>query len=257
MSAGLSIRRDGSVLHLVLDAPERRNALSRPMLHALVDGLRSPEEAVAGVVISGTGSCFSAGADFAELTGTYKDLDYDDEVGRVREAIRTSPRLVVAAIEGPCLGAAADLALACDVRVASTDAYVQVPAVRLGLLYNPEVIHALARSFPLDAVRRLLLLGDRLAATTAAELGLLTEVVAPGASISRAAELVRAIPPDALPAIAATKAVLATAIGELPDSGSWQTLRRELLDSPQRRAAIASAHALHASDLAPSTPSER
>lgn len=247
MSAGLITRRDGSVVHLVLDAPRRRNALSRSMLAALGAALGRLDDEVSGVVISGAGGSFSAGADFEELTGTSEDLAYDEAVSRVREAVRRSKPLVVAAIEGPCMGAAADLALACDVRIAATDSYLQVPAARLGLLYNPDVISVLAQTYPFDAVRRLLLLGERFSAAAAAALGLVTEVVPSGEAVTRAERLLAQIPLDALPAMAATKAVLAATIRDLPEPGAWQAMRRDLLDSPQRQAAIARARARHTS----------
>lgn len=263
MSSGLVTRRAGSVVHLVLSAPQRRNALSRSMLEALEGALGALDEDVVGVVISGCGDAFSAGADFEELTGSSADLHYDDAVSRVRAAVRGCDRLVVAAVEGPCVGAAADLALACDVRVAAADSYLQIPAVGLGLLYNPDVISGLAQAFPLDAVRRLLLLGERLDAPVAAQLGLVTEVVPTGEAVRRAEELMAAIPPDSLPALAATKAVLAAATTrELPDSETWQHLRRDLLDSPQRRAAVDRARARHTPGRTPApdhrpTPIER
>lgn len=245
MSSGLITRRGGSVVHLVFDVPQKRNALSRPMLAAAEVALDSLDEDVAGVVISGSEGSFSAGADFEELTGTSEDLGYDEAVSRVRAAIRRCQRLVVAAIEGPCLGAAADLALSCDVRVAAADSYLQVPAVRLGLLYNPDVINQLAQAYPLDAVRRLLLLGERFTASTAAAVGLVTQVVPAGQAVASAEDLIAQVPADSLPAMAATKSLLAAGIRELTDTEAWQSLRHGLLDSPQRRAAVAAARARH------------
>ncbi len=246
MTAAVSVRAEERVLHLVLDAPERRNALSREMLVSLADELSVLDPDILGVVISGRGEAFSAGADFAELTGTREDLGYDEVVSAAREAIISCPRLVVAAIEGPCLGAAADLALACDARVAGDGGYLQIPAVHLGLLYNPEVVARTAFSYGHDLARRLFLLGERFPAQLAAAAGLVTQTCASGEAVGRAHDLVADTRPSSLAAAAATKALL----GSLPPASqvasSWQSLRLELLDSPARRAAIAHAHSQHA-----------
>lgn len=249
MTAGVSVERIGSVVHLVLDAPERRNALSRPMLAALAAELSSLDDRTTGVVISGRGTAFSAGADFAEITGTSADVEYDDAVSAVRTAITYAPCLAVAALEGPCLGAAADLALACDVRIAAEGSTIHVPAVRLGLLYNPAALRRATRELPLATVRRLFLLGERFTAAQALAGGLVSHVVPDGESVEYAVSILTAFTPDQVPALAATKAFLAACTdGDETRTAAdprWERLRLELLDSPARAAAIAAAHARH------------
>jgi enoyl-CoA hydratase len=235
--------RHGGVLHLILDAPQRRNALSRPMLTALTDALHDVDESVTGVVISGRGDTFSAGADFGELTGTAADESYDDAVAAVTSAIRAMPRVVVAAIEGPCVGAAADLALSCDLRVMANGGYLQIPAIRLGLLYNPEAVGRLRRSFPGDALRRLLLLGERMSAEEAFEAHLVGFLAPRGEAVKRAVALFDDVGADHLEAIAATKGVLNHDDGN--HDTIWQQRRRELLNSTARRAAVEQAQRRH------------
>jgi enoyl-CoA hydratase/carnithine racemase len=256
MSAGLSIQRIGTIEHLVLDAPERRNALSRQMLAALADAVLGLAPDTSAVVISGRGAGFSAGADFGELTGTSADIDYDEAVSAARDAITACPRVVVAALEGPCLGAAADLALACDLRVAAEDSYLQVPAVRLGLFYNPATLHRAMRSFPADAVRRLFLLAEAFAAPEAHAAGLVSHVVPHGEAVATALELVEAIAPAELEAMAATKGFLEACLNDQNDTrpgndAFWQQRRRALLDSPARRAAVAASRQRHAPGAPP------
>ncbi len=247
MNAELVVRRSGDVLHLVLAAPQRRNALSRSLLQALEAALCGVGDDVGGVVISGAGGAFSAGADFAELDGTALDATYDDEVSRVRDAIMACERLVIAAIEGPCLGAAVDLALSCDARIAAAGSYLEVPATRLGLLYNPVAVAHLLRSYGVEPVRRLLLLGERLPAEVAVGLGLITRVVAKNDAVAAAEALLAGVPRGGLPAVSATKALLgAYAEGDaLEDLDEWQRRRFALLDSPERRAAAVAARARH------------
>lgn len=127
MSSQLATARTGTVLSLVLDAPAHRNALSFALLGELAAALEQDLDGVTGIVISGSDGAFSAGADFRDLTGTSRDIAFDDAVERVTAAIGASPVPVSAAIEGPCLGAGAHLALACDVRVAGAGSFLQVP----------------------------------------------------------------------------------------------------------------------------------
>src|SRR5690606_29537891 len=108
----------GSVLILRMQALTSRNALSRDLLAGLVDAVKAPQADVVSIVITGGTECFSAGADFHELQGTREDAAYDDAVSRLTDVILSSDRIIVAAIEGPCLGAAADVALSCDFRIA-------------------------------------------------------------------------------------------------------------------------------------------
>ena len=242
-------RRVDSVLHLQLNKPERRNALSRAMLSTLAGELHRVDAAVTGVVISGTGETFSAGADFAEITGTSADIDYDEAVAEVSQAITACPRVVVAALEGPCVGAAVDLAVSCDLRVAGRTSWLQLPAVRLGLLYNPEAVQRMRSRLTDETVRRLLLLAERFDADEALAAGLVSHVVPPGAAVESALELLTGVKSEELEAIAATKDLLNAREGSDCDTAEgFQQRRRALLDSPARRAAVSRAHQTHIHD---------
>lgn len=233
------------VRQLVIDAPARRNALSRPVLATLLEALNGIDHDVTGVVLSGNGDAFSAGADFAELTGTGADLGYDAAISAVTAAIRALPVLVVAALEGPCMGAAADIALACDLRVAGEGSFVQVPAVRLGILYNPSAVDRLRRGYPADSVRRLLLLGERFAGEDALRAGFVSYLAPRGAAVKQATDLLSSITTDEVAAIAATKHLLNDLDAGTYDAAQWEGRRRQLLDSPARLAAVQRAHRNH------------
>lgn len=250
MNIGLAIEDHGSVRHLVLDAPSRRHALSRSMLVALLSALVDIPEHITGLVLRGGDGFFSAGADFAELTGTSADIGYDDLVTRVRDAIGRCPRVVIAAIEGGCLGAAADLALACDARVLAEDGFLQVPAIRLGLFYSPDALAQHAHIYGVDVVRRIFLLGERIDAPAALAVGLVNAVVSAGGTADRATRILAAITTEQRPAIAATKDFFRSVLEGTVDREHWQRQRVELLDSTERRAAVAAARARHAGQLA-------
>lgn len=245
MTGPLRRHRVGPVLQLMFDIAQRKNALSRDLLEQLRYALTDLDDEVVGIVITGSGDTFSAGADFAELTGTSADTDYDDAVSAVAVAIMSSPVPVVAALEGHCLGAAAHLALVCDVRIAGEGSYLQVPAVRLGLLYNPDAVQWLARNYPRDTVRRLLVLGERFDDQDAVTAGLITQLVPAGEAAKRAAALLSGLSVEHRKATAATKALLNELDSGIYRDEVWQFRRRELLDSSTRKTAIEQAHRRH------------
>lgn len=149
-----------SVVVLKIDRIEKRNALSRAMLNCLISEFRAAEEGgVRALIFWGNGQCFSAGADFQDLSGDASDIEYDNLMHKLVSAIQKSKMICIAAIDGPCMGAGFDLALACDVRVASRQARFALPAVKVGILYNPDrAVEIMAMLGSLT--ERLLLLGE-------------------------------------------------------------------------------------------------
>lgn len=238
MKSHVHVERDERVALVEFSAPERRNALSRALLRELAACLAG--EAAAGsraVVLTGAGGVFSAGADLTEITGTAADRSIDDEIAAVVDALRHLPAPVIAAVEGPCIGAAVDLMLACDLAVASDTAFFEVPSARLGLLYNPTAVarwqHALRRS----ALRRMLLFGERFDASAALEAGVIDQVVPAGKAIEESVALARrALPGNA---VAATKHLLVSLEDGTFDQPVWEEQRERLLSSQERRRAIA------------------
>lgn len=245
MTQFVAKERIGNVVSLVLNAPERRNALSFDLLTELSEALAEGREGVTGIIVSGSGGAFSAGADFTNLTGTSQDIEFDSAVERVADAITASRVPVVAAVEGPCMGAGAHLALACDVRIAGAGSFLQVPAVRLGLLYSPRAIAWLAGTFPRDSVRRLLLLGERFDAAAAVDARLFSKLVPQGTALEQAVQALASLSSDHLDALASTRELLNALDSNRYDDAMWQRRRKDLLDSPSRAQAIRHAKARH------------
>lgn len=233
MSSPLAIDRTAGVLRLAVSTPERRNALSRGVLEAMRTAVE--ESQAAAIVLTGAGDAFSAGADLRELAGTRADRAVDDEIERTAAALQALPVPVVAAIEGPCMGAAVELALACDVRIAGAGAFFEVPAVRLGLLYSPAALVRMRRVAPAETLARLFLLGERLDAQQAREGGLVGRVVPAGDACACAMALAEAVPAKSARAMRATKSLLTAAE---PDPRDWEAIRLALLDSPERVRAL-------------------
>lgn len=242
----------GSIRQYVISSPERKNALSLPILDELerlftdvsasdsrgspADSANSDNPPVTGVIITGNAQIFSAGADFNDLNGDVRDISYDDRVAAVTAAIRDAAVPVVAAIEGACMGAAVDIALSCDLRVAGATAFVQVPAVKLGILYNPEAIARWKTEFSRSTLNQLLMFGTRLPANDAQRHGIIDTVTADGEALAAAHEALARIRPGQLDALAATKAIINSATDT--DPVDWQKRRTTLLSSQHRKQAI-------------------
>lgn len=227
------------ICELVLDNPGRRNALSYSLLDDLNKRLASAQdEEVRAVIITGGGDAFSAGADFSDLTGTIDDIAIDDAIEQVVIQIRELPAPVIAAVEGPCMGGAVDIALACDFLVASRDAFFEVPAARLGLLYNPDAVLRWRSRLSGMTLRRILLLGERLTATDAAQAGIVSHLVSPGSAVEESRELAGLAAEGSRDVVAATKGLLAALESGETGLARWEKIRKEILDSSQRRELI-------------------
>lgn len=227
---------------LMLSRSARRNALSRDLITAL---RRSLDDAAAtrtrAVVIAGEGPAFSSGADFADLEGDLSDEQFDAEMSGLTGALRESALISFAAINGACVGAGLDLALACDFRVAAPDAFFALPAVRMGILYNPRTLAQILPMLSHSAASRLLLLAERLDRDEARAGGIVTHVSdrpGEGAVVETALDLAAAA--AALPALAqgAAKAFTASFMGADFKASDWQAKRLELLASEERREAL-------------------
>lgn len=185
--------RSGRLRVLVIDRPEKRNALTLEMIEALAEGIEgaASDPETAGLVVTGEGPCFSAGVDlrlFAEGDpGSARVLIA--ALARLCAAARRSPKPVACAVDGPCLGGAFELALACDFRVATAAASFGLPEMLVGI---PSVIDAalLERFIGLGRARDMILTGEAVAAARALEWGLLSRIMEPGGLLRAASELV-------------------------------------------------------------------
>ena len=240
MTAAVLVQHDAETVTLLLNRPEQRNALSHALLTALADALADPIiQDRSGVVITGAGKCFSAGGDWRELTGTIRDLAIDEDITMVTHRIGNLQVPVTAVLNGPCLGGAVDIALSCDQRVAAPGACLQVPASRLGLLYNPVAVQRMVLRYGREIVTRLLVTGERFDAPAALAAGLVSSVTGDG-SVDDRARVHRDIGTDELTpvAVATRKMINAIDRGEF-DPEYWHQVRCEIMGSPERYEAVA------------------
>jgi enoyl-CoA hydratase/carnithine racemase len=130
-------RGGDGVCTLFLDRQERANALTRAQLELLPSLVeRADREGSSAIVLTGAGEWFSGGLDFGELKGTTADRWVDEALERIHQALAGANAPVIAAVEGPCIGAGLDLALAADVIVAGAGAQFALPA-RLSMPRRP------------------------------------------------------------------------------------------------------------------------
>ena len=172
----LSVRHEAGVCHLVLNRPERRNALSGELRRALVDQLSAAaaDEAVGVVVLSGAGQHFCAGFDLKELAGASDPGQVFVDAGPYHHAVHTFPKPLIAAVVGSAVAGGMDLALMCDLRVAGPTAVFGQPQVRHGL----PALHELVTAVVGDPMARDLCLTGRLVdATEGLRIGLVQRLV--------------------------------------------------------------------------------
>lgn len=138
----LRLERHGPVARLLIDRADRRNAMSRSMWAALpqlvAEAMADPAVRVL-VVQSAVAGLFSAGADIAEMVAHRADAGWlaanQSAINRAQAELARAPKPTVAFIDGDCIGGGCGVALACDIRVASTKARFGVTPARLGLVY--------------------------------------------------------------------------------------------------------------------------
>ena len=244
MSGRVATTSHDRVLEVTFENARRRNALSLSLLSALS---RAIDDARAGdyraVVLAGAGEAFSAGADLADVTGTIADRAVDDAIERAAQSICDCPVPVIAAVEGPCIGGALEIALSCDAIVAAEGAYFALPAAHLGLLYDPRAVARLRHRLNPAALRWLLLLGERIDAPAGAEVGLVARVVREGTAGTQARALAERVSASAPHAVAATKKLLNEFDGGCVRLDEWERVRLDILGSAERRERVEQAKA--------------
>ena len=184
MTDEILLERDGGVALVTLNRPERMNAVHLDMMVALGDLLATLEadDQVGAIVLTGAGRGFCAGGDVKAMAtrgprsfeGRVADLK---RMHRVPLAIRSMPKIVIAAINGPAAGAGFSLALACDLRFAADTAKFSTSFARVGLSGDFGGSHSLQRLVGPTMARELYLTSRSVDAAEALRLGLVGRVV--------------------------------------------------------------------------------
>jgi enoyl-CoA hydratase/carnithine racemase len=191
-----------SVGVLTLNRPKTRNTLSEVMLAALADELTAiaGDHAVRAVVLAARGPAFSGGHDLKELTARRSDPDggraYFREImsacSAMMQQIVRLPQPVIAAVQGTATAAGCQLVASCDLAIASSEARFGVSGINAGLFCSTPMV-ALSRNIARKHAMEMLLTGDLITAADAFRLGLVNQVVPPGAELEAALALGRKI----------------------------------------------------------------
>lgn len=187
-SAPLLRQDQDAVALLTLNRPQSRNSLSEELLNALGReiGEIAETETLRAIVLTGAPPVFCAGHDLREMTAHRADPDggraYFDHLmrlcSRVMQTVMTSPKPIVAAVNGVATAAGCQLVASCDLAVAAETAAFATPGVNIGLFCSTPMV-ALSRNVARKHAMEMLLLGEMIPARRAYEMGLVNRIAAP------------------------------------------------------------------------------
>lgn len=180
----VEIERHGAVAHLVLNRPERKNALNQSLMDALAQALDEVRDdaSVRVIVLRGAGGVFSSGIDHELLMSVFQksqDVPFRHlhrDLQSVMDRIELMERPVIAAMSRYCVGMALELALACDFRIATEDCVMGLPEVAFGIVPDVGGTTRLVRTVGRQRAKEMVLTGRLVTARRAKQDGLLTEV---------------------------------------------------------------------------------
>jgi 2-(1,2-epoxy-1,2-dihydrophenyl)acetyl-CoA isomerase len=218
---------DGPIAIVRLNRPERLNAITEECREALLATLARVKDdaAVRAVIVTGAGRAFSAGGDLGRLVALREAEDaagfariLDGQLA-VTRALTSLPQIAIAAVNGPCAGAGLDIALACDVRVASETATFGAPFLGLGILPDVTALELLPRVVGQGRAFEMFVTADFVKADEALRARLVARVVPPGdlLGVARVIGRAAAARPPAL------VARLKRALGSGPGGADWST----------------------------------
>jgi len=197
MSLVVSEDRD-AVRHVVLNRPEKRNAISTALVEELGEALRAAaaDPAVRCVVVRGEGAMFSSGMDLADLgalgaADASRSREWRTWILGIWNLLEDMAKPTIAQIHGACLGGAAELVLACDMRVMASDAVFGLVETRIGLIPDVGGCSRLPALVGLGRAKELILASKLIDGTEAERIGLVNRV-APAAELAAATDALAA-----------------------------------------------------------------
>ena len=227
----LLVERDGPVLVLTMNRPERRNALVADMLVRMADAwaLANEDDSIRCVILTGAGDvAYCAGGDMAD---GWMSGEETEEARRIQERLKEDPGItgrgllltdwcrkpIIAAVNGQCMGGGCEMLQSTDLRIAEEHATFGVPEVKRGLIAGAGSTMRLKRQIPYAVAMDMLLTGRILDAHEALQWGLVSHVVPSGTSMAKAREVAEVICANGPLAVAHAKASVVET-GWLPEA---------------------------------------
>lgn len=215
MAGRLRTEKDGAIGWIVLDHPERLNAITGDMWRGFPMAMAEfdADQAIRVVILRGEGDkAFAAGADISEFEQTRAASGqvsaYDDALDAALHALQGSDKPVISMIRGYCIGGGVEISLACDLRYCSDDAQFAIPAARLSLAYGIEGSRRLVETVGHAFAREIFFTGRRYSAAEAVSMGLVHRVLPVGELEAFVREMAGGIANNAPLTIAAAKTII-------------------------------------------------
>ncbi|MFU8865434.1 MAG: enoyl-CoA hydratase/isomerase family protein [Rhodobacterales bacterium] len=187
MTEPLTLTIKDSIATITYNRPDKLNAMTPEMaalMWAAVQRINASDE-VRAVILTGTGKAFCAGSDIAELDRYVSPWDFRNRP-EYCDALRALIKPSVAAINGYAMGGGLEMALSCDIRIASEKARLAAPEIKLGWIGGGGMTALLAHSIGPSNAAMMVMTGDLVDSTQALQWGLVSEVTAPEALMERA-----------------------------------------------------------------------
>lgn len=219
--------KDGGVATITINRPEALNALNEETILEILARLEDAknDESVRVILLKGAGDrAFSAGADLKMMkdVSPIKAVELSRLGQHLCNFIETLPKPVIAAINGYALGGGIELAMACDIRIASENAQIGQPEINVGLIPGWGGTQRLPRYVGKGKAKEIIFTGNRIDAKTAERLGLMNAVVPQDQLMSKARKLASELVGKPPVAIKLSKALINNSTDMHPQAGLWQ-----------------------------------
>lgn len=242
------VAADGPLTIITLNRPEVMNAFDDAAAARIAQamGAAADDPSCRVIVITGAGRGFCAGADLGCLAEIVETRDHDrardlvSTAASIVQRIVSAPKPVIAAVNGPAAGGGASLALACDIRIASSDASIGAVFTRIGLHPDLGATYLLPLLAGFGRAMELVMTGDMITAAEAHRIGLFNKVVAPDSLITETSTLARTLAGRSAAALARTKRSMHAALGGTLSDALTRELKHQLalFESDEAREAL-------------------
>jgi len=238
----VEIERNGAVLHIAINRPEKKNALTADMYHALADAMDQAEADadIRVLLLHGRGDAFTAGNDLEDfMKQPWKGQAVPPQIRFIR-SVAFARKPVVAAVHGLAIGIGTTILLHCDLVYAADGTRFMMPFINLGIVPEAATTVLLPLLVGRQRASELFLLSAPLTAQRAYELGLVNAVVAPDALLSTASAVAEQISAKPLAAVLACKELMKRAFRSEVERAlnEEEAVITERLESPETREAL-------------------